>query len=304
MSGVETLGILAAASQIVAYTLEVVRAIQELRQHIKQLPAQIKCFTGQLDTLTNAVLDIQRDQHLQTGAVKTLLARIIEKVEDINDLLKQSSSKLRLRPIKKVVHIIAIKKLEKLINEKFLELEADKSNLILIITGSCKRTLTEMSAEFKNITPTDDSGYSSSVSSDDLPSSSSRQGLSIGGRTVTTRPPQSPHTKATVTLRQAQTITMAEMESNVYDGNQTIGTSNFIGVTSSGGNERLARFKNNYAKGIGNLIGSHPNDGEAIRAFATVATHPESYYKPGLMDCGPQESRKATPMDNSSDPAA
>ena len=140
MSGCEIIGVVAAALQLVAYTVQLGESILDLPGHLKHLSDRL----GQLKALRAILEKILQDKSCHTPFFITQVKAITEKVEALSNLLRQITSKLKRPFIKKFAFAFSLRRLERLINERFDSLESDKSNWALSIMSSCRRALTDV----------------------------------------------------------------------------------------------------------------------------------------------------------------
>ncbi|KAH8804569.1 hypothetical protein F5884DRAFT_901728 [Xylogone sp. PMI_703] len=268
MSGAEVLGVVAAVSQLAAYIFKVAQDLKEVKDLYEQWPAHVQNFLDQLDSLRDTIVPIEHNPHLQTRVVEDILARISKSVGDIKDLLQPFFSDLSQGRVRRSIHLLAIKRTGKLVNKKFAELETEKSSLTLLISGSSNKALIEIKNDLQGIMTTTKPSKSRRTSnySPGIPASGVSPNKAI--TTYSQAPPPSYHSQ----YQQPQVI-IAAIAPSTFEGNTCDGNSNFIGATTSAKYENLPQFKNNIARGTGNLMGIHTAEG--INALSQTANSHE-----------------------------
>lgn len=136
MSGVEVIGIIASASQLVRYLLEIIDYTQTVSVLIKSASCLFQQHRQHLENLVSTVEDIRRIPCLQTSLIETHLETLLSRTASLRHTLKPFSRVSQQTALGKICTAIQARKAEGQILKDLNILERDKSNLILCITSS------------------------------------------------------------------------------------------------------------------------------------------------------------------------
>ena len=75
MSGVEAIGIIAAAGQFIEQTIKIARLVQAIRNKARDAPAETQQWVEELETLKDIATKVQGTAALQTPQVEKILRR-------------------------------------------------------------------------------------------------------------------------------------------------------------------------------------------------------------------------------------
>lgn len=105
MSGVEVLGIVAAAAQMGSYLVQTISAIDTLRTRIKDAPQKFQEHHSELLHLRTALVEVESNPCCDSDEVKKLLQSITDKAntiaEDLDQQRKENVCRVLLRAINK-----------------------------------------------------------------------------------------------------------------------------------------------------------------------------------------------------------
>ena len=136
MSGIEVIGVIASASQLVRYVLDIIDYTKTLSVLIKSSSCPFQHHRQHLENLVSAVETIRRTPILQTNLIKTHLQTLLNRTASLHDTLKPFSRVSQQTALGKVWTAIQAHKAEAHILKDLNILERDKSNLLLCITTS------------------------------------------------------------------------------------------------------------------------------------------------------------------------
>ena len=146
----EILGSVASIAQLLRYALSLVSTISGIYRDIQDGPALQDQQIRQLERLLSIVLTLHENSAFSTSCLKENLEAITVRVQDLKVILERLVARQRERPIKKYLKaLIRENREEHRILEVFIDLEKDKSTLLLSIAG----IHTELSAKiYKDLT--------------------------------------------------------------------------------------------------------------------------------------------------------
>ena len=133
MSGLEVLGALAAASQLVEQGLKITIFISGLYKKIQGAPESIRKQVIQIEQLVDVSRLIEKNQSLQTGEITSILKECLVEVNHLRDILSKITLEVGDGKVKQLWKAIDGVMKEKKINALFEELEQQKSSLTLCI---------------------------------------------------------------------------------------------------------------------------------------------------------------------------
>jgi len=137
MSGVEALGAVASATQLVAYVSKLILAINDVIQQLKDAPRRLQERMASLHFLASFLDYVSKtDHYLLNTNIRKYLFRIQENVNNLLDALETSYRQITDKSIRRYWKALAFHKCEEQILKSFAALENDKSSLLLFLTGA------------------------------------------------------------------------------------------------------------------------------------------------------------------------
>lgn len=133
MSGLEVLGALAAASQLVEQGLKIALFLSELYKKVQDAPESIRKQAVQIEQLVDICRLIESNRSLQTAAVASILRTCLLEVGNLQDILRKISVAAHDGKAKQLWKAIDGATREKKINTLFGKIEQQKSSLTLCI---------------------------------------------------------------------------------------------------------------------------------------------------------------------------
>ena len=127
MSGFEVIGVIASASQLVHYVLEII-------DYTRKRPFDE--YSDHLEALVSAVKVVTRTPSLQTQPIKDFLDILLRRTEILKATLELYSVNLSRKFYGKLWTALCAHRAESQILKDLATLERDKSNLLLCITSS------------------------------------------------------------------------------------------------------------------------------------------------------------------------
>ena len=136
MSGIEVIGVIASASQLVRYVLDIIDYTKTVSVLIKCSSYPFQQHKQHLENLVSAVETIRQTPILQTSLIETHLQTLSRTAASLCDTLKPFSRVSQQTALGKIWTAIQAHKAEGQILKDLNILERDKSNLLLCITSS------------------------------------------------------------------------------------------------------------------------------------------------------------------------
>ncbi len=133
MSGIEVVGLLASASQLVVYSIKITTSLSEICQRIQDAPLRISQHSDQIRHLVSAAQLVQQHHLLQTAHVHAQINATLEQAKSLSEILEQLTIDYTHGSIRRYWKILKASK-EKQILANFDRLEKEKSALILCIS--------------------------------------------------------------------------------------------------------------------------------------------------------------------------
>ena len=133
MSGIEIVGLLASAAQLVTYSLKITTSLYEISQRIQDAPKRIRQHSIQINQLISTTQLVQQQQLLQTAHVLTHINATLEQAKSLCAILEQLTEDYSRGSVRRYWRILTATK-EKEILANFDRLEKEKSALILCIS--------------------------------------------------------------------------------------------------------------------------------------------------------------------------
>ena len=132
MSGIEVVGLLASASQLVIYSIKITTSLSEICQRVQDAPLIVKQRSDQIKQLISTAEQIQQNRLLQTAHVLTHLNETLEQAKTLSTTLERLAKAYSCGSIRRCWKILIATK-EKAILANFDRLEKEKSALVLSI---------------------------------------------------------------------------------------------------------------------------------------------------------------------------
>lgn len=171
MSGIETLGVLASATQLAAYSIKIVLHLDEIYSALQNTSSRTKGQLKQVKELIQTTTLIERHESLWSPAVHRQLQATLSEARTLHDLLQELANKYTRSPVWKYWSILnGVAEKEILISLDRLEREkstlrlcigAVHTDLLLNIQGSIKTFSSDVRMSQQ---PTPPCGRSSPVS--------------------------------------------------------------------------------------------------------------------------------------------
>ena len=133
MSGIEIVGLLASAGQLVSYSIKITTSLNEIYQRVQDAPKRISQHSIQIKQLISTTKLIQQQQLLQTALVFTHINATLEQAKSLCTILEQLTQDYSRGSIRRYWKILTATK-EKEILANLDRLEKEKSALILCIS--------------------------------------------------------------------------------------------------------------------------------------------------------------------------
>lgn len=136
MSGLEVIGIIASASQLVRYVLEIIDYTGNISTLVKGTSCPFQQHKEHLETLVTAVQTIRQTPLLQTRLIKSHLDSLLDRTEVLRSHLERYTVVVPRRSLSRIWTALLAHKAEGQILKDLATLEREKSNLLLCITSS------------------------------------------------------------------------------------------------------------------------------------------------------------------------
>ena len=133
MAGIEIVGFLASASQLVLYSIKITACLSEICQQVKDAPLRIKQNSDQIRQLISTAQLVEKNRLLQTASVLTQTNATLKQAKTLSAILEQLTEDYSRGPIRRCWKLLTGTK-EKEILAIFDKLEKEKSALILCIS--------------------------------------------------------------------------------------------------------------------------------------------------------------------------
>lgn len=133
MSGIEVVGLLASASQLVIYSFKITTSLSEICRRVQDAPLVVKQRSDQVKQLISTAEFIKQNHHLHTAHVLIHLNETLEQAKTLSTTLEQLTNDYSRGSIRRCWKILIATK-EKAILANFDRLEKEKSALVLSIS--------------------------------------------------------------------------------------------------------------------------------------------------------------------------
>lgn len=129
----EAVGTVAAVIQLVGLAKNIIEAISQLYDLIKDIPGRYRSWKTGLAALKEIISRVQSNSVLHTSHVGHVMECMTSKVESLILLCGQHNPRSHSRPIKRILAAFSAYRVEPRIVQGFASLEQDKTTLILAI---------------------------------------------------------------------------------------------------------------------------------------------------------------------------
>ena len=133
MSGIEVVGLVASASQLLVYSIKITTNLSEICQRVQDAPLIVKQRSDQIKQLISTAEFIQQNRHLQTAQVLIHLKETLEQAKTLSTTLERLEKDYSRGSLRRCWKILIATK-EKAILANFDRLEKEKSALVLSIS--------------------------------------------------------------------------------------------------------------------------------------------------------------------------
>lgn len=133
MSGIEVLGVLAAASQLAEQGLKITGAIYDLYKKVRDAPESIRQQSVQVEQLIDIAKLIESNPSLQTDSISSILSSCTNEAKDVLKILQGVTPARETHKLEKRWKALAAVSMQKRILAHFAKLEQGKSTLALCI---------------------------------------------------------------------------------------------------------------------------------------------------------------------------
>lgn len=93
MSGIETIGIVASASQLAAYSIKIVSCLSQIYKEVSGLPHQIKDHVKQIEKLIETTILIQQHKSLHSPQIFSQLQTTLKEAISLCNVLTETASR-------------------------------------------------------------------------------------------------------------------------------------------------------------------------------------------------------------------
>ena len=135
MSGLEVIGVVASASQLVRYILEIIDYTQTIWIFTKGASCPFQQHREHLESLISAIRTIRQTPSLQKPVIENHLKALLKITEPLCAALRRYSTDLPRSPVRKFLAALQAGKTEVQILKDLASLERQKSNLSLCISS-------------------------------------------------------------------------------------------------------------------------------------------------------------------------
>ena len=133
MSGIEIVGFVASATQLVLYSIKITACLSEISQRVQDAPLKVRQHLDQIGHLISTARLVEEHHLLQTAHVLTHIKATLEQAKSLSAILEQLTKDYSRGSIRRVWKILKATK-EKEILASFDRLEKEKSALLLCIS--------------------------------------------------------------------------------------------------------------------------------------------------------------------------
>jgi hypothetical protein len=134
MSGIEILGSVAAAAQLVGLVINIVETLSKIRERVRRAPEQYNEYLVQTHQLLVTSELIQASEALQTEEIKIQLVDAIAEAEKLQSILVIAAQRFARNPVKQTFWRVVKGHEERLISSHFANLLQLKTTLVLSIS--------------------------------------------------------------------------------------------------------------------------------------------------------------------------
>ena len=133
MSGIEIVGLVASASQLISYSIKITTCLSEIYQRVQDAPMRIRQHSDQIRQLLSTAQLVEKHHLLQTAHVHAHINATLEQAKTLSATLEQLTKDYTRGSIRRYWKILIATK-EKEILANFDRLEKEKSALLLCIS--------------------------------------------------------------------------------------------------------------------------------------------------------------------------
>ena len=133
MAGIEIVGFLASASQLVLYSIKITACLFELCQQVQDAPLRIRQNSDQITQLISTAQLVEENHFLQTAYVLNQTNATLKQAKNLSAILQRLTEDYSRGPIRRCWKLLTGTK-EKEILAIFDRLEKEKSALILCVS--------------------------------------------------------------------------------------------------------------------------------------------------------------------------
>ncbi|KAN0115281.1 hypothetical protein V8E51_004825 [Hyaloscypha variabilis] len=285
ITGIDVFGAAAAATQLFETTFNLVAGIAELRDRMKDAPAQIQSFRDELDSLTDTIVRIGNNPRLQTPHLELIITAVGLKVDTLNSLLSKLSTGSNLPSVKRLVRVLKLKQTEARILQNFADLERDKTSLILTVNELLPKIINDTFESNRAMANNSDQSTCNNTGGE---SSNQQRQLHLNNPQLLKNdqltPPETPRISPTLSyppaMSQSQPANVTAGRSN-FSRSQIIGNGNWMG----NGNGTPGDFQDARIQGNKNIQGQHGDDSHVARAFSSMISPGQQGGQPSGHDC-------------------
>ena len=144
MSGIEVIGLIASATQLIRYTGDIIDYTQSIFIFLKGSTRRFGQHREHLEALISAVEVIRQTPSLQTQLIRHLVEVLLRRTENIRAVLRRYTIDFSQKLLKRFRTALSAHKAQEQILEDLCALRRDKSSLLLGITSSYGVTLEEI----------------------------------------------------------------------------------------------------------------------------------------------------------------
>jgi len=141
MAGVEVIGVLASAGQLIHYSFALINSLRAFYERVHTNPERYQRQVDQLTGLVNTVDLIRETESLNTSLISSYLQAILARIQSLDQLLKQCLRDAQARTRIRLWKGLWTAKREDEIQKEFDGLQEIKSSLVLCVLGTYGKLL-------------------------------------------------------------------------------------------------------------------------------------------------------------------
>lgn len=132
MSGVETLGVIASATQLAAYSIKIVLHFDQIYTKVRETSSRMRGHLNEINQLIEITTLIEQHKSLRTPIIHSQLQKTLLEAESLYSILKEVTTKYSDHPIWRC-WVFLRGSVEEKIFSSLTKLEREKSTLTLCI---------------------------------------------------------------------------------------------------------------------------------------------------------------------------